>query len=49
MPSEGSDTVPASAYEGPGAWGTAAMWLLVGLLVLGAALTVHSIVVTFGG
>jgi hypothetical protein len=36
-------------YTGPGAWGTAAMWLLGTLFVLSAAATVHSILATFGG
>lgn len=40
---------PPEDYEGPGAWGPAALWLLGGLFVLSAAATVHSILVTFGG
>lgn len=40
---------PAVEYEGPGAWGPAAMWLLGVLFVLSAAATVHSILATFGG
>ncbi len=35
-------------YEGPGAWGPAALWLLGTLFALSAAATVHSILVTFG-
>lgn len=49
MPSDGNDGLATGGYDGPGAWGAAAIWLLVGLFVLGTALTVHSIVVTFGG
>lgn len=36
-------------YEGPGAWGTWALVLLVVLFVLAAGATVHSMVVTFTG
>ena len=36
-------------YEGPGGWGTAAMALLAGLFLISVALTVHSLVATFGG
>lgn len=36
-------------YDGPGAWGPAALWLLGGLFVISAALTAHSLLVTFGG
>lgn len=35
-------------YEGPGGWGTAAMALLVALLLISVALTVHSLVATLG-
>ncbi len=45
-PAPGTPTVE---YEGPGAWGPAAMWLLGALFVLSAAATVHSILATFGG
>jgi hypothetical protein len=36
-------------YEGPGAWGSWAIGLLLALFVIGAVATVHSILVTFGG
>lgn len=36
----------AGGYEGPGAWGTSAVALLVVLLVVSVALTVHSILAT---
>lgn len=36
-------------YDGPGGWGTAAMALLLGLLVISIGATVHSIVATFVG
>lgn len=39
----------AEGYDGPGAWGPAALWLLGGLFLLSAAATVHSILATFGG
>lgn len=44
-----SGGTPAGEYEGPGAWGPAAMWLLGALFVISAAATVHSILATFGG
>lgn len=40
-------TGPAG-YEGPGGWGTAAMVLLIALLLISVGLTVHSLVATFG-
>lgn len=36
-------------YEGPGPWGPAALWLLGGLFLISAALTVHALLATFGG
>lgn len=42
------ETTAAEAYEGPGGWGTAAMALLLGLLVVSVIATIHSIVATFG-
>lgn len=46
---EGPSRRAAPDYDGPGAWGPAALWLLGGLFVISAALTVHSILATFGG
>lgn len=40
---------PADAYEGPGGWGPAALWLLGGLFALSVVATVHSILVTLAG
>lgn len=50
-PAGSPDTQPGdwADYEGPGAWGTWALALLLGLFLLSAAATVHSIVVTFTG
>ena len=46
---EGSSRQESPDYDGPGAWGPAALWLLGGLFVISAALTVHSMLATFGG
>lgn len=42
----GGAATGAGGYEGPGAWGTSAVALLVVLLVVSVALTVHSILAT---
>ena len=45
---EGGST-GSERYEGPGGWGTAAIALMAGLFLISVALTVHSLVATFGG
>lgn len=46
----GEESSPGAAdYAGPGAWGTWAMVLLIGLFLIAAGATVHSMIVTLGG
>lgn len=49
VPGEAGASAGPGGYEGPGGWGTAALALLGGLFLVSAALTVHSVMTTFGG